>query len=236
MNKTLLSLATVAALTLVSACQAPNAPQPPSAPNAPGASTAGPASVDANGHVIPQSELGQQAANALAVAREKMAKENISINGDGDININGVHVNSDSKLPKAEITPTGDLLIAGKQIATNDAQRALLMDYRSEIIGIANAGMNMGVQGADLANEAITGIPGLIFGGDEAQKRYEAKMEAKGKEMEAQAHLLCNNLGPMMQTQQKLAAVMPEFKPYANITQGSIDDCMKSDDEVTVRK
>ncbi len=226
MNKTLLSLATVAALTLVSACQPPSPPQPPAPPSPPGAST-GTVQVDANGHAIPQSELGQQTAKALAEAREKLAKENISINGGDNININGVKVKSDPSLPKAEITPAGDLLVAGKTVAPTPEQRKLLLAYRKEIIDIANAGMNMGVQGADLANEALTGIPGLILGGDEARQRYEAKMEAKGKELEAQARVLCNNLGPMMQTQQALAAIMPEFKPYANITQGSIDDCMK---------
>jgi hypothetical protein len=107
------------------------------------------------------------------------------------------------------------------------------MQYRNQIIDIANAGMNMGVQGADLANEAISGIPGMILGGEEARNRYEAQMEAKGKEMEAQAKILCGNLTPMMKTQQDLASIMPEFKPYANITQGKIDDCGK--DDVVVR-
>lgn len=222
MKKRLLTLATLTALTFLSACQPPAPPAPPAAP---GSSTQ--AKVDANGKAIPQSALGRTTAEALEAARKELATQNISINGGEDIQINGVGLKSDANLPKAEITPAGDLIIGGKTVTATAAQRTHLLAYRNEIIAIANAGMNMGVHGADLASEALTNVPGLIFGGDEAHKAFEAKMEAKGKEMEAQAKLLCQSLVPMLETQQQLAAIMPEFKPYANLAQSDLDDCMK---------
>ena len=93
--------------------------------------------------------------------------------------------------------------------------------------------MAIGIKGADLAGKAVGEAFGAIFGGDE--KASEARMEAEGKKIEADAMKLCAQLPPMLATQQQLAAALPAFKPYATMTQEDIDDCGKDDHDDATR-
>ena len=165
---------------------------------------------------------------AMNKARAEMETKNIGI-GDGmHINVNGHEINSaDGKLPRAEITPQGDLLIEGKAVTVTPAQRALLLKYRGEIIGVASAGMEIGKQGVDIAGKAIGTAVSSIFNGKSDQ--VERELEAQGERIEAAAMKLCDQLPPMLQTQQELAASLPAFKPYANLEQSDIDDCREHD-------
>ena len=145
-----------------------------------------------------------------------------------NINVNGHEIhNKGDNLPKAEITPQGDLLIEGTAVDVTPAQRQELLAYRGRIIGIAEAGMAIGGKGADLAGEALGGVVGAIFGGKEGEKAFEQRMEAQGKQIEAEAMKLCTQLPGLLSSQQALAASLPEFKPYARMTQEDIDDCGK---------
>lgn len=191
--------------------------QPPAPPAAPAAASAG--------NDAPKTVIGRQVEKAISKAREELATTNISI-GDGfDININGNKVHRPEGLPKAEITPQGDLLIAGKAMQINAAQRAELLQYRAHIIAIAGTGMAIGAKGADLASKAVGEAIGAIFNGDE--KGLEARMEAEGRKIEAEALKICAELPPLLATQQRLSASLPAFKPYATMTQDDIDDCGK---------
>ena len=153
-----LTLALIAGMSLA-ACSEP--PAPPAPPAAPGAPTA--ASND--------SFIGRHVGKAIDEARRELATQNISI-GDGmDININGRRIHTDGKgnLPKAEITPKGDLLIEGQAVAITPAQRTELLAYRGQILGIAEAGMAIGAQGANIAGHAVSGAIGAIFGGKDGE-------------------------------------------------------------------
>ncbi len=211
---------TLALLTSVPllACSQPPAPPAPPAPAA--------ASEDA-----PKTFIGRHVDKALAEARKELATENISI-GDGfNISVNGHKIHrSDTGLPKAEITPQGDLLVEGKAVEVTPAQRQQLLAYRGQIIGIAEAGMAIGAKGADIAGEALSGVAGLIFGGKEGEKAFEQRIEAKGKKIEAEAMKLCMQLPALLASQQALAGSLPEFKPYARMTQDDIDDCVHDDE------
>jgi hypothetical protein len=44
---------------------------------------------------------------------------------------------------------------------------------------------------------------------------------------------ICTQLPAMLATQQRLAASLPAFKPFANMTQEDIDDCRKDGASVT---
>lgn len=192
----------------------------PPAPPAPPASTAG--------NDSPKGMIGRQVEKAIAEARQELRTGNISISDGFNINVNGHEIHSkDANLPKAEISPQGDLLIEGKPVAVNAAQRQQLLAYRGRIIGIAEAGMAIGVQGADIAGEALTGVVGAIFGGKEGGQAFEQRMEAQGKKIEAEAVKLCTQLPGLLSTQQALATSLPAFKPYARMTQEDIDDCGK---------
>ena len=195
-------------------------------PPAPAAPTTTAADIDA-----PKTFIGRHVDKALEEARKELATENISI-GDGfNMNINGHKIHhSDDGLPKAEITPQGDLLVEGKAVDVTPVQRQQLLAYRGQIIGIAEAGMAIGAKGADIAGEAMNGVVGLIFGGKEAEKAFEQRMEAQGEKIKVEAVKLCAQLPGLLAGQQALAATLPEFKPYARMTQEDIDDCGKGDE------
>lgn len=151
---------------------------------------------------------------AIVEARQELRESNITVSHEK----NG--------LPKAEITPKGDLLIDGKAVAVNAQQRALLLEYRGHIAGIAEAGMQIGLEASDLAAHAMGEAFKGIFSG-KSEKQIEQSVEARKGKVETAAKALCARLPAMMASQQKLAAALPEFKPYAKMTQEDVDDCYK---------
>ena len=171
----------------------------------------------------PTSALGTIVKNATDQARRKLQTENISVSDGMHIQVNGHTIRRPSGKTKAEITPQGDLLIEGKAVAVTPEQRGLLLQYRQHIIHIAEAGMDIGVQGADLgmkaASEAIAGI----FNGN--ANKVEERIKPEAQKIEAAAESLCNLLPPMLATQTALAASLPQFRPYATMTEGDISDC-----------
>lgn len=166
---------------------------------------------------------------ALDAARAELAEGNIGIGGKGSggVDINGVRVGDKdgrtAHLPKAEISPAGDLLIAGKPATIDAAQRELLLAHRAHILAIADAGITIGVRGARLGADAATGaIANALSGKSDA---FEARMAAEGARLEAEARKLCDLLPPLLQSQQTLATALPAFQPYATMTAADIDDC-----------
>lgn len=178
----------------------------------------------------PASFIGRQVDKALAAAREELHAGNLRL-GDGfDISINGVRVSTgrkDGNLPKAEITPQGDLLIDGTPVALTAAQREQALAYRRSVLAIADAGMALGGRGADLAGTALGGVAGAIFGGKQGEQAFEQRMQAEGEKLEAEARKLCLLLPEVLARQRTLAASVPAFGPYARMTQQDVDDCLK---------
>lgn len=193
---------------------------PPATPPAPPAAAS--TATDA-----PETMIGRQVAKAIGKAREELATSNISISDGVNININGYSVRRAKSSPNAEISPAGDLLIDGKPVVVTPAQRAELLQYRAHVIAIAEAGMAVGVKGADIAGEALSGVAGAIFSGEEGTQAFEQRMEAKGALIEAEALKICAQLPPLLASQQRLADSLPAFKPYATMTQADVDDCAK---------
>lgn len=154
-----------------------------------------------------------------------------------DINVGSVHFHGkgwydddDSNgLPKAVITPRGTLVIAGKPVDATPGQHALLLDYRRQLIGIDEAGMDIGASGADIgvtaAKQAILGA----FSG-KSDKEIEASIRPQTDQIQAAALRLCRRLPGLLASQRKLAAAMPAFQPYATMTQKDVDDCGKDID------
>ena len=156
------------------------------------------------------SVISKATREALKEVRKELAEGNISISDHGQHG-------------KAEITPQGDLLIDGRAVTLTAEQRKLLLEHRGHIIALAEAGAEVGMQGADLATKAMgEALKGVFTGNtDEIEKRVEAEA---GK-MKASALKLCDKLPAMMASQQKLKASLPEFAPYATMDQDDIKDC-----------
>ena len=158
----------------------------------------------------PTTFIGKAVKDATDSARKELAKENF------DISVTGY--------PKAEISPAGELLIDGKAVALNAEQKALLVEYRGHIVKVAEAGMGVGVEGADLAGKAMSEAIKGVFTGNTDQ--IEKNIDAEAEGIKASAQKLCVLLPPMKATQDKLAAALPAFKPYARMEQQDIDECM----------
>ncbi len=159
---------------------------------------------------------------SIREAKQELENENIDVSA--------VHAGDDRdadrrNLPKAEITPQGELLIGGEKVKATPAQRALLLDYRHRIVDIAEAGMDIGIHGASLGvNAAREALWGAFTG--KSDEEIEAALKPQTDKIKAAAMRLCRkHLPGLLASQRKLAAAMPEFRPYASMTQEDIDDC-----------
>ena len=167
--------------------------------------------------------LSRKIRQGIEQAKQDLVTKNIDVN-----NLhagNGHHAGNDSR-PTASITPQGDLLISGKQVAATPAQHTLLVDYRQQLVGIAEAGMDIGAQGADLGiHAAKEALWGALTG--KQDKDIEASVKPQAEQIKAAAVTLCKRLPRLLVSQQNLAAAMPEFRPYATMEQKDVDDCGK---------
>lgn len=177
---------------------------------------------DANEKTSP-SMISGEIQKAMQEAKQELATKNIDVNS---VHINDNHHNDNDSRPKAEITPQGELLIAGKKVAATPAQQTLLLDYRKQIVGVAEAGTDIGAKGADLGiNAAKEALWGKLAG--KSDKEIEASIKPQTDKIEASAARLCQRMPDLLSTQQKLATAMPEFRPYATMQQKDVDDCGK---------
>ncbi len=164
-----------------------------------------------------------QASEGIRGASEKVSEKLAS----GDISLS----NGDANAPDAAITPQGELLIDGHKVTTSADQQALLLEYRTHVVGVAQAGADIGLQGADLAIKAMgEAVKGVFSGASEQDIERAVETQATGIKQEAMK--LCDRLPALLATQQKLAAALPEFRPYATMEASEIDDC-RNDDGLT---
>lgn len=178
--------------------------------------------------------VAQKIHEGMAQAKQEMASRDIDIGGmrfgDGHFHVGGALQQSDDKRPHAVITPQGDLVIAGKKIDATPAQHTMLVDYRQQIIGIAEAGMAIGERGADLGiSAAKQAIAGALAGKSDAE--INAAIQPQADQIKAAALQLCQRLPDLLASQQKLAAALPAFQPYATMTQKDVTDCGKDLDK-----
>lgn len=201
----------------LAACGSGNAPASPASSTASASSTS--------------SLIASVVDHALDRAETRLRTQNITISGnDGIVVLSDTDTTSDdnraSRLPKAQITPQGDLLINDKPVAITPAQRAMLLDYRQQLIEIGAQGIAIGKQGAALGmNAASEAIAGVFSGKPEQEIRRH--VEAKASGIREAAAKLCDRMPVLMESQQKLAAALPVFKPYATLTPVKIDQCRK---------
>jgi hypothetical protein len=218
MKPTTLNALALALLLPLAACG-----QSQQADSQPGAADNVAQAVKDAGEKTSSSAISGEIRKAMQEAKQELATKNIDVD---KVHIGGnQHDDKDSR-PRAEITPQGDLLIAGQKVAATPAQQTLLLDYRKQIVGIAETGMDIGAQGADLGlSAAKEGVWGAITG--KSDKDIEAAIKPQTDKIQAAAMKLCQRMPDLLSTQQKLATAMPEFKPYATMQQKDVDDCGK---------
>ena len=173
------------------------------------------------------SAITAEVRKGMAQAKQELLTQDIDV-GNLHFNDKDGHAagNNERTLPKAVITPQGNLVIAGKPVDATPEQHALLVDYRQQVIGIAEAGMDIGASGADLGvSAAKEAIFGALTG--KSDKEIEASIKPQTDKIEAAAMQLCKRVPGLLASQPKLAVAMPAFKPYATMTQKDVDDCGK---------
>ncbi len=160
----------------------------------------------------------------LAKARRELETENLRLDNGMSF---GRDSDADKDLPKAEITPRGDLLIEDKAQPINPAQRRQLLAYRGQLIKLGQTGIDLGERSANAALSAVanTSWTSLIFGGltGGLERRLERTL---AREIEPAVRDLCRQLPAVRNSQQQLAASVPQFRPYATLGEDDVDDCM----------
>ena len=148
---------------------------------------------------------------AKAEIREEMATENLDIG------------KRTAGQPRAQLSPQGDLLIDGEAVPLDPAQRALLLEYRQQLAGIAEDGAAIGLEAAGLAGKAMKEAAAGLFSGD--SDSIEDRMKAEAGKIEVAARALCDRLPLALDAQRRAADAIPEFRPYATMTQDDVEKC-----------
>jgi hypothetical protein len=152
--------------------------------------------------------IAQEARDGI---REEMATQDLDIT-------QGV-----AGLPRASLSPKGDLVIDGKTVTLTAAQRERLLDYRSQLAGVAEAGADVGIQGAAIATAAMKEAAKAALSGDSAS--IESRMKTQTDAIKVAAQALCDRLPALLESQRAAAEAVPEFKPYANMDEKDILEC-----------
>ena len=160
----------------------------------------------------PLAEAGRRIEQASVEVRDRLERGNITLSA------------RDGNAPKAEITPHGELLIDGRQVATTPEQKDLLLEYRAGVAAVAQAGADIGLQGAGLALKAVGAATRAVFSGA-GDAEIERAMESEAGKVKASAAQLCDRLPALFETQQRLAASLPEFAPYARMDREDVTGC-----------
>ena len=168
-------------------------------------------------------EARSEMRSELAKARAELHTENLTL-GNG-LSVGSRKSRADSTLPPAHITPAGALVIDGKPVATDAAQRQLLLDYRGKVLEVASAGIDVGEKAALMAFKATdTSLLGLIVGAMTGS--LEARIERTVRqELMPLVATVCLRLPGVLDSQQALAAALPPFAPYATLDASDVADC-----------
>ncbi|HEX5755299.1 MAG TPA: DUF2884 family protein [Arenimonas sp.] len=147
-------------------------------------------------------------ADAISEAKQELATKDFRLHADG--------------LPEAALTPEG-LRIDGRLVELDAKQQALLQDYRGALMAVAEAGIDIGSQGVDLAGKAIAESITSVLSGNEEQTR--ARIEAEAEKLKTSALALCDRLPVLLEAQRKLADAVPQFAPYARMDEQDVEKC-----------
>lgn len=125
--------------------------------------------------------------------------------------------------PDAIVSVTGELSIDGKAVDLNQAQKELATRYFAGARTLRDDGFATGMAGASTALTAISSVVTGLASGE--PDKIGSAVEAKATKVEAQAEKVCRDVGELAATQNALAASVPEFKPYALISDKETADC-----------
>lgn len=181
-------------------------------------------------HAGERSDLGRDLDQArtelraeLARERSRLETENLSLGG--TLRFGRTAERASTTAPRGEITPAGDLIVDGKAVAVDAAQRARLLAYRRQVIDVARAGVDAGEKAALAALEATdVSLLRLIVGGmsGSLERRVESVVQ---REVRPAVLRICRQLPALRGSQQALAAELPAFRPFATLREDGVARC-----------
>ncbi|MFS8063516.1 MAG: hypothetical protein ACMG5Z_02900 [Luteimonas sp.] len=148
----------------------------------------------------------------IAQAQWELVHEPLELSADG--------------LPTARLHPSGDLEIGGRKLPLDGMQREALLDYRQQVVRLGEAGLAIGSEGGALAARSMRRMLFAVLTGTTA--RAERHIDAEAARIEAKAHALCPELESLQQAHLHAAGLVPELKPYGDISQKDLEDCRQS--------
>ena len=164
----------------------------------------------------------------LAAARRELETSNLELGDNLRFGESGQRkAKDDDALPKAEITPRGDFLIEGKPVAIDGHQRQELLRYRGQVIDIAKTGIDIGERSAQAALDAVDrGLFSLMVSAMTGS--LERRVEKTVREtVEPGVRQICRSLPALRDSQQRLSASLPPFRPYATLDVDDAENCEK---------
>lgn len=168
-------------------------------------------------------EARKEVQRELAKARTELETGNLEVGR--SLRFGSQDRRARNDLPRAEITPEGDFLIEGEAVAINADQRRQLLDYRSQVVQLALAGIELGEVSAQAALEVVDrNMFSLLVGAmtGSLERKIEKTVMAS---LQPGLESLCRSLPALLDTQDRLAASLPEFRPYATLRAEDVDDC-----------
>jgi|GEM_PF-4205689 len=126
----------------------------------------------------------------------------------------------DTSLPKARISAAGDFWIGETSVSVTPEQRSLLQQYYRQSMKIAGHGVLIAFKAVGLVFKVLFNV----FQAFRQKKGYQATDDDIESHIEAQIapnvdQLVGTHLRKLKDLQDNLAMMMPEFRPYACITE-----------------
>lgn len=169
-------------------------------------------------------EARKEVREELTKAKQELDTGNLQLNGSLQFgNAKSRHANNTA--PHAEITPQGDFIVDGKRQDIDISQRRQLLAYRGLVVEVAKTGIDIGQQSAEAALNAVDGsVMGLLFSAmtGSLERRIERTVR---QQVEPAVRGICRMLPRVMDSQQRLSASLPQFRPYATLEADDVADC-----------
>jgi len=135
--------------------------------------------------------------------------------------------------PPASVQSDGNLVIGGRAVTQNAADRALARRYYQDVLAVTAAGKASGEAGAELGGAIVGSIFSALWNDDSSIIKRTANSGAAG--LKAHVEALCAGLQALETAQDALAARQPAFTPYRIVSHKAVTGCLKdSTQQVTV--
>jgi len=124
----------------------------------------------------------------------------------------------------AHITPDGELIIKDKTIAVTSPEKQQLIQYVSAVKDIEIKGEQLGKDAAGFATSIVANVLSGLFTGEDEDK-IDKQANARAQTFKQKALPICKDVQDLKGIQDRLAASIVAFQPYAVIKDTDAHEC-----------